>query len=47
MNYRMRLFKEPHTTMDYFFENTVQDWDHLRALLSCGYVIVNVEPEDC
>jgi hypothetical protein len=45
MNYWVRLAKGPTSTSDIFFENTLQDWDRLRALLSYGYVIVQVEPE--
>jgi hypothetical protein len=45
VNYWVRLAKYPVSTSDIFFENTLQDWDRLRALLSYGYVIVAVEPE--
>lgn len=44
MNYRIRLVKQPASTMEYFFENSPQDWNRLRELLSFGYVVVQVEP---
>ena len=45
MNYWIRLVKGAVSTQDQFFENTLQDWDRLRAALALSYVIQSVEPE--
>ena len=45
MNYWIRLVKGTVSTQDHFFENTLQDWDRLRAALAFGYVIKSVEPD--
>jgi len=46
MNYRLRLVKEPVSVMDIYFENTLLDWERLRAALDFGYTIAKVTPDN-
>ena len=45
MNYWIRMKKDPVSHHDLFFENTLQDWAQLRALLEIGYYIESVEKD--
>ena len=46
MNYRLRMVKEPVSVMDIYFENTLLDWERLRAALDFGYTIAKVTPDE-
>jgi hypothetical protein len=46
MNYWIRLKRWNISTLDIFFENTVEDWKRLQAALKFGYTIETVEPEE-
>ena len=46
MNYWLRMEKEPVSVMDIYFENTLLDWERLRAALDFGYKIACVIPDE-
>jgi len=45
MNFWIRLVKAPCSVQDHYFENTLADWDRLRASLDFGYKITSVTPD--
>ena len=46
MNCWLRMVKGPVSVMDIYFENTMLDWERLRAVLVFGYTIEKVTPDE-